>query len=147
MTMSRWSFVAFTVGVFIAGFALRSLLAGSVLHAQTDQRVFEVRTYTAAPGKFEALKARFRNHAVPGFKKHGLVPLAGFWIPVDPPLSENTISYVLVHDSREAAKKNWAAFQADPEWVKARAASVADGPITTQVQSVYVAATDFAPIK
>jgi hypothetical protein len=147
MTMSRWSFAAVVVGVFLAGFAARSLFSPTVLHAQTDKRVFEVRTYTAAPGKMENLKARFRDAAVPGFKRHGLVPLAGFWVPMDPPLNENTIIYVLVHESREAAKKNWSEFQADPEWVKARAASVADGPITTSVQSVYVAATDFAPAK
>ena len=47
------------------------------------------------------------------FKKHNLT-VVGFCTHADPPTSENTLVYILAHDSREAAKKNWAAFMADP---------------------------------
>jgi hypothetical protein len=55
--------------------------------------------------------------------------------------------YILSHESREAATKSWAAFRADPEWVKAKADSEKDGPLTTKVESVFAEPTDFSAIK
>jgi hypothetical protein len=54
---------------------------------------------------------------------------------------------VLEHSSREAAKKSWDAFRADPEWVKVRAASEANGKITEKVESIFMEATDFSKLK
>jgi len=146
MTMSRWMGVTVAVGTFVAGFAVRGLVEGPVAHAQTAGRVFELRTYTAAPGKLDALKARFRDHTVKLFTKHGMTHV-GYWTPADPPLSENTLIYVLSHSSREAAKKSWDAFRADPDWIKARDESQKDGTLTSKVESVYMNATDFSPLK
>ena len=42
-----------------------------------DSRCFELRTYYAAPGKLEALNARFRDHTCRLFKKHGM-EIVGF---------------------------------------------------------------------
>ena len=114
--------------------------------AQGGDRVFELRTYTAQPGKFDAMKNRFRDHIIPLFKKHDMT-LIGFWTPADAPASENTLIYVLAHPSREAAKKNWDAFRADPERVKVWAETEKDGPINLKVDSVYLNALDFSPIK
>ena len=47
-----------------------------------DSRVFEMRTYYAAPGKLEDLQARFRDHTVKLFEKHGMTNI-GYWVPVD----------------------------------------------------------------
>ena len=55
--------------------------------------------------------------------------------------------YVLAHPSREAAAKAWAEFRADPEWVKAKADSEKDGPLTTKVESVFMNPTDFSALK
>src|ERR1700722_9544463 len=77
-------------------------------------RVFEIRTYTAEPGKLEALHARFRDHTLGIFKKHGM-PSVGYFAPLDEPLSKNTLIYVLAFPSRDAAKKSWDDFRADPE--------------------------------
>jgi hypothetical protein len=55
--------------------------------------------------------------------------------------------YVLAHPSREEAKTNWAAFQADPEWVKAKAESEVDGKIVDKAVSVFADPADFSPIK
>jgi hypothetical protein len=109
-------------------------------------RVFELRTYTAHPGKFEAMKARFRQHILPLFKKHKM-ELVGFWTYADAPLSGNTLVYVLAHPSREAAAANWKAFQADPEKIKVWAETEKDGPINLKVESVYLNAFDASPIK
>ena len=40
----------------------------------------------------------------------------GYWSPEDPPDYQNMLVYILEHPSRHEAEKNWAAFQADPEW-------------------------------
>lgn len=145
MSISKWTCAAMAAA-FIAGFGFRGVVAVPVATAQTMSRVFEVRTYTAAPGKFDALNKRFRDHTVRLFTKHGMTHV-GYWIPADPPLSENTLIYVLAHSSREAAKKSWDAFRSDPDWIKARDESQKDGSLTTKVESVFLNPTDYSPIK
>ena len=113
----KWTLVLVGAGMFAAGFGLRETTTPAA-QAQGASRVFEIRTYTAQPGKFEAMKARFKDHIVPTmFPKYGMT-LVGFWTASDAPLSENTLVYVLAHPSREAAKKNWDAFRAGPERAK-----------------------------
>lgn len=146
MLLHRTSVTLIIVAAFAAGFALRGVYAPVVtLHAAAD-RVFEMRTYTTPPGKLEALKTRFRDHTVKLFEKHGMTNV-GYWVPQDGPLAENTLVYILAHSSREAAAKSWAGFRGDPDWVKARAASEKDGPLTTKVESVFLSPVDFSAIK
>ncbi|MBK7926807.1 MAG: NIPSNAP family protein [Bryobacterales bacterium] len=128
--------------------ALLALVIGygaGQMDAKTS-RVYELRTYTAAPGKIEALHARFRNHTLKLFEKHGMKNVA-YWAPSDDPLKANTLIYVVAHESREAAKKSWDAFRVDPEWIKARDASEVNGKLTAKVESVYMEATDYSPMK
>jgi hypothetical protein len=128
--------------VFVSGFA-----AGTVVGAQSSsKRVFELRTYTAPEGKLADLHKRFRDHTMRIFKKHGMQSI-GYWQPQDAPDSQNTLIYVISHESREAAKKNWADFQADPEWQKVSAESQVNGRIVSKVVSVYMDATDYSPLK
>jgi hypothetical protein len=68
----------------------------------------------------------------------------GYWVSEDSP---NTLIYVLKHPSRAEADKNWAAFQADPEWVKVRTESEKDGRLATKVERVWMKATDFSKLK
>jgi hypothetical protein len=147
MINQRWRTVAVACGMFAAGFALRGLTSTDVAHAQAANRVFELRTYTANPGKFEALKTRFRDHTIRIFNNHGMQSI-GYWVPVDPPKSENTLIYIIAHPSVEAAKKNWQEFQADPEWKKAASESQKDGPILAgRPESVFMTPADFSQIK
>lgn len=112
-----------------------------------DSRAFEMRTYYAAPGKLEALNARFRDHTCRLFKKHGM-EIVGFWIPTDKEKgADNTLVYILAHKSREAAKKSFADFGKDPEWTKARTESEANGKLVDKVESVFLGATDYSPVK
>ena len=145
MSISKWSCLAIAAATFVAGFAVRGILDGWVLHAQSN-RVFELRTYTAAPGQLDALHKRFRDHTVKLFTKHGMTHV-GYWTPADAPLSENTLTYVLAHQSREAAKKSWEGFRSDPEWIKARDASEKDGRLALKVESIFLNPTDYSPIK
>lgn len=147
MTLRRIAPIGALMAAFVAGFAVRGLVTPARVEASAANRVFELRTYTAPPGKLEALKTRFRDHTIRIFKKHDMIPL-GFWTPTDAPLAQNTLIYVLAHPSREAATKNWDAFKVDPEWVKAKADSEKDGPLTTKTpDSVFMDPTDFSAIK
>jgi len=126
---------------------IRKLLTlALLLSALSFAKVYELRTYTCEPGKLEALKARFRDHTIRIFNKHGMESI-GYWVPQDPERSKNTLIYVLAHPSREAATKNWADFQADPEWVKVRNESEASGKIVQKVDSVFMDPTEFSKLK
>ena len=115
-------------------------------NAATSGRVFEIRTYTAEPGKLDALHARFRDHTVQIFNKHGMTSV-GYFAPTDDPLSKNTLIYVLAFPSREAAKKSWDEFRSDPEWQKVAKESEANGKLVTKVDSVFAEPTDYSPLK
>jgi hypothetical protein len=114
--------------------------------AAAQDRVYELRTYTCNEGKLEALKARFRDHTIAIFKRHNMESI-GYWVPQDPERSKNTLIYILAHPSREAATKNWAEFNADPEWQKVRKESEAAGPIVQKTESVFMSPTDFSALK
>jgi len=113
--------------------------------ALAETRVYELRTYTCHPGKLEALKARFRDHTIAIFKRHGMESI-GYWVPQDA-RSQTTLIYILAHPSREAADKHWAEFRADPEWKKVQAESEAGGPIVEKVESVFMTPTDFSALR
>ena len=135
------------LGAALTGAAL--ILALSIpasAQGQAGGRVYELRTYTAAEGKLDAVVARFRNHTVKLFEKLGMTNI-GYWIPLDEPLSRNTLIYVLAHKSREAAKKSWEAFRSDPEWIRVRDESEAGGKLVIKVESVFLGPTDFSRLK
>lgn len=123
--------------------ALATLAFASISLAE-EKPVYELRIYTASEGKLDALNARFRDHTAGLFEKHGMQNM-GYWTPLDPAQKENTLIYILKHDSPEAAKKSWASFVADPEWQKAKAASEEDGKLAVKAESVYMTETDFSP--
>lgn len=120
------------------------LLTGMVIMAEAE--VYELRTYTALPGRLDALNARFRNHTIKLFEKHGMKNI-GYWVPQDDPKKSNTLIYIVSHKSREAAKKSWDAFRADPDWIKARDASEKDGKIVDKVESVFMDPVDYSKLK
>lgn len=134
------------VALLVLGFAFGSWNPSSVAHAQNAGKVYELRTYTAPDGKLPLLQARFRDHTIRIFNNHNMKSV-GYWVPQDAPAKDNTLVYIISHDSREAAKKSWADFQADPEWKKVAAESQVDGRIVSGVVSVFMDATDYSPIK
>ena len=147
MIRNRHRLTALSIGMLAAGFALGATLQlGSVVSAQPQKRVFEIRTYTANEGKLLDLHARFRSHTLRLFEKHGMTNV-GYWSPEDAPLSSNTLIYIISHDSREAAKENWDSFRKDPEWVKAQTESEAKGKLVAKVDAIFMDATDYSPMK
>jgi hypothetical protein len=139
MSSRSWLLVA-------AGFALGATLQWVRAADAPPARVFEIRTYHTLPGRLDALHKRFREHTMKIFEKHGMTNVA-YWTFEDSPAKESTLIYVISHASREQAKKNWDEFRNDPEWKAVSAASEADGKIVEKVESVFVDATDYSPLR
>ncbi len=131
--------------------ALSLAFAGLAVYAakgdeKMDTRVFELRTYTATPGKIEALHTRFRDHTLMLFNKHHMTVI-GFWKPTDEQLAKRQLVYLLAFPSQEAAVKSWEDFQADPEWKAVKEASEKDGKLVERIESVYLKPTDYSALK
>jgi hypothetical protein len=132
-----------------AAIALLASASAAPPQGDSEHRVFELRTYVANEGKLDALNARFRDHTNALFKKHGIT-MIGYWVPQDEKDGhKNTLVYLLAFPSREAARKSWAAFGADPEWMRAKAESEKDGVLVNRenVHSVFLDPTDYSPMK
>lgn len=110
--------------------------------AEKETAVYELRTYHAAPGKLDDLHARFRDHTMKIFEKHGMVNV-GYWVPVKN--TNNLLVYMLAFPSREAGKKAWGEFGRDPEWQAAQRASEVNGKLVTKAESIFLKATDYSP--
>jgi hypothetical protein len=112
-------------------------------------RTFELRTYTASPGNLDRLNARFRDHTLALFSKHGMEHV-GYWIP-DGKGSDNTLIYLLAHKSAADRDASFKAFAEDPAWKAAREASEkeAGGSLTAPdgVKSLMLSPTDYSPMK
>ncbi len=111
-----------------------------------DQKVFELRTYQATPGNLDNLHARFRDHTIRIFRKHGM-EIVGFWSPTSEDERDDILVYLLAHDSQEAADASWQAFGADPEWDRVAEESNRNGQILAGVERKYMVATDYSPMK
>ena len=111
---------------------------------KTAPLVYELRTYTTEPGRLPALNARFKNHTLRLFEKHGMKNVM-YWVPTDDKLKDNTLIYIISHASLDAAKKSWDDFRNDPEWKSAREESEKDGKIVSKAESVYMVPTDYSP--
>jgi hypothetical protein len=122
---------------------IASLMITTGFAAEKETRCFEMRTYYAAPGKLDDLLARFRDHTVKLFEKHGMTNV-GYWVPLTN--AENKLVYLLAYPSREAREKSWKEFSTDPEWQAVQKASEEKGKLLTKVVSVFLAATDFSPV-
>jgi hypothetical protein len=123
-----------------------SLATASLMTAAEDGPVYELRTYTAAPGRLNDVLARFRDHTIAIFSRHAMETV-GFWVPLDAKDGAgDKLVYLLRHPSRGAAVSNWAAFHADPEWRAVSKASEANGKIVAHAESLFLAPADFSPV-
>ena len=130
---------------FLLGAALVfGLTSVTESRAAGPNHVFELRVYHAAPGKLDALKARYGDHTDTIFKRHDMKSI-GYWIPQENP--DNLFVYVLEHPNRAEGEKNWDAFQKDPEWVKVRTESEAAGALVTKVDRTWMNPVEFSKLK
>ena len=136
-------------------YVLSFLLGGTLMLAfsklgasnpQSPHHVYELRLYHVNEGKMDALKARFGDHTDAIFRRHNMKSI-GYWSPENAPDSQNLFIYILEHPSRQEAEKNWAAFQADPEWQKVKAESEANGPLVDHIDHYFMDPTTFSALR
>lgn len=134
----------------LKGIPAAAWLSSAMWAARTDDRekssgaVYELRIYHVASGKLPELLARFRDHTITIFNRHGIESIA-YWTPTDDPQKDKTLIYILRHPSREAADANWKSFRDDAEWKSVKEKSEANGPLVDKVDSTFMALTDFSP--
>jgi hypothetical protein len=117
---------------------------GAAADAAVASPVFELRTYHTNEGKLDALHARFRDHTVGLFKKHGMTSV-GYWVPTEGDGAGKTLIYLMQYPNLEARAASWKAFLSDPDWKAAFAASRADGKLVAKVDSVLLKTTEWSP--
>ena len=139
MTINKHYLVAIGLTLVALVFTA-STIVPATLQAQSSDKVFELRTYTTAEGKLPNLLARFRDHTMRIFERHNMENVA-YWVPKDTP---NTLIYIISHASSQAATENCQGFRGDSEWPGVAEAS---GVGRVQVESVFMDATDFSPMK
>ena len=140
--MNRLFATFMALGIGVCGLALYAAQGDQPVNA----RVFELRTYHAAPGKMKALQARFRDHTGKIFEKHHMTVI-GFWNPTNPDEAQQTLVYLLAFPSQEAATNSWKEFQNDPDWKAVKEASEKDGKLVEKIESVFLSPTDYSPLK
>ena len=146
MTIKNLRYSALLLGAFAAGSLLTARFM-TIQQARADSnRVYELRMYHTFPNRLTPLVTRFRNGEVKVFEQNHM-KFMGAWVPQDAPNHENLFIYLLAHENREAAKKNWAGFGADPDWKTIRDTSEADGKIVEKVESTFMDPVDFSPLK
>ena len=132
------------VGAAMMLSTMSSSASGFEAQSGKSDVVYELRIYHANEGKLDALLARFRDHTITIFNRHGIKSIA-YWTPIDEPLKGRTLVYILEHPSRAAAAVNWKSFHDDPEWVKVSTASEVNGKLVEKVDSTFMTLTDFSP--
>ncbi|MBA4150735.1 MAG: NIPSNAP family protein [Verrucomicrobia bacterium] len=135
---------AFTCLAVFSALAATILFSGCATpqQAKRDDRVYELRTYYAPQGKLEDLHARFRDHTVRLFEKHGMQNV-GYWVPANN--TENKLVFLLAYPSRAAREVSWNSFMTDPDWKAAQQKSEANGKIVTKAEQIFLQTTDYSP--
>lgn len=110
-----------------------------------ERMIYELRTYEAAPGKMAELNARFRDHTLRIFERHGL-EVVGFWTYAHGGWNDQLVYLMRYEDMAERDAK-WAAFAADEEWQRVRQESQPDGPLATRIRSDLLNPTDYSPMR
>jgi len=107
--------------------------------------IYELRIYQCVPGRLPVLLKRFEDHTLKIWEKHG-IRQAGFFTTLIGE-SNQELTYFLAWESLAEREKKWTAFQADPEWIDARAKTEADGQIVGNIVSQLLVPTAFSAVK
>ena len=107
--------------------------------------IHELRIYHCLPGRLPALNKRFETTTLKMWDKHG-IRQAGFWT-VYVGESNHDLYYLLEWEDLAEREKKWNAFQADPEWQKARAESEKDGAIVGHISNYMLTPTSYSKVR
>lgn len=95
--------------------------------------IYELREYQTVPGRMPALIARFRDHTLELFARHGLEVVFMSQTEFGDNIT-NELVYVLAFTDHGELHARWASFLGDPEWQQVKADSERDGPIVAAVR-------------
>ena len=133
--MLKWK-IATVLGV---AFGLAGIGWG---YAQEHKAVgfYELRVYTAKPGKRDALAARFASRTAAIYARHGITNVS-YWIPQESVAdlgisAANTFIYMRGYPSREERDKRLKAAHDDPEFGQVVTAQERN-PDTKLIEKVY----------
>ncbi|WP_439603364.1 NIPSNAP family protein [Devosia sp.] len=107
--------------------------------------IYELRIYTCLPGRLPDLQRRFQDHTLALWERHG-IEQAGFWTTVIGN-SNNDLTYMVRWNSMAERETKWTTFATDPDWIAARNASEANGPLLANVTSQFLSPTSFSSVK
>jgi len=107
--------------------------------------LYELRIYHCVPGRLADVNKRFATITTRIWEKHGIRPV-GFWTVVIGD-SNQDLYYMLQWESLAEREQKWAAFTADPEWIKARAETERDGQIVASFSNRILTPTDYSPMR
>jgi hypothetical protein len=107
--------------------------------------IYEMRVYRCVPGKLPDLLKRFETITLPLWERHG-IRQAGFWTTLVGE-SNQDLTYMLAWESLADREVKWGAFQSDPEWIRKRAETEANGPIVGNIVNSFLQPTGFSSVK
>jgi peptidoglycan/xylan/chitin deacetylase (PgdA/CDA1 family) len=107
--------------------------------------LYEMRTYTAMPGRLPDLHKRFAEITLDLLKKHG-IRAVGFWTNELGGASDQLI-YMLAYDSLADREKKWGAFLADPERLARFAETEKNGPLVRRLTAQILRPTLYSPMQ
>jgi NIPSNAP len=149
MTVSFWKSKWFIFGIALISFAAGSLVTARVARIDRvwadSSRLFELRVYHDVAGKLPVMEARFREKTSKILARHHL-NVVGYWVTTDRSESENSFIFMLAHQTREEAKKNWEGVRSDPEFQEIEKAEQAEKTLE-KAELIYMRPTDFSPMK
>jgi hypothetical protein len=112
---------------------------------ESPAMIYELRVYTATPGRLPEIIKRFETITLTIWEKHG-IRQAGFWTTLVGP-SSHDLTYLLAWESLADRETKWTAFSTDPEWLAARAETEKNGPIVANIASSFLQPTVFSSVK
>jgi NIPSNAP len=107
--------------------------------------IYELRIYHAVEGRLPDVIARFQNHILKLWDKHG-IRQAGFWATLVG-TSNQQLSYMLAWESLAEREKRWTAFVTDPAWIAVAAETEKNGPIVKNISNEFLVPTAFSSVK
>jgi NIPSNAP protein len=141
--MNRWTACAISLLSFAVG-SLATARVAQLRQVRADStRLFELRVYHALPGKLPVLESRFRDKTSKILARHNL-NVVGYWATEEG--SDNSFIFLLAHESREEAKKNWEAMRLDSEFQDIVKSEQAEKTLE-KADVTYLRPSDFSPMK
>lgn len=150
MTYNGQKFKGWTAtGIALVSFAAGSLMATRLsnigLVKAENNHLFELRVYHVVPGKMPTMESRFRQTTSKLLAKHNL-NVVGYWTSEESTGSDNTFVFLLSHQSREEARKNWNAMGTDPDFLEVIKSEQTDKTLE-KAEVMYMLPTDFSAMK